>query len=333
MSIQDDIDKLGASGNAKGQCAKCGDENPYSSIVCSGCGARLPWADAVSDKARATASTHAPLSIASARATVNPGASGSGSGSGGSRGLVTPTVATMLLIVGGLIGAAVVVPNFVSRSAMVQPTPAAELQAPRSAQAAPSSVPTYQAPVAQAPQEAPPAQDSTLVQRSRRAAASAPQAPARQLQLPAVDAVSNVPQLVADISQDIRGAQSKQEAEAVAFACRGLEQDLQARIRRDLDNRFIWGEWSVAMSQLANAAEYKDASFDDPGGAIGQTKLYTMASLLTAAQGSAVQTQRLIEEKNNPALAQQHREEFRRRMDYYEAQQRPVNGPVIDGRR
>lgn len=41
MSIQDDIDRLGA-GNAKGQCAKCGDENAYSSIVCSGCGARLP---------------------------------------------------------------------------------------------------------------------------------------------------------------------------------------------------------------------------------------------------------------------------------------------------
>lgn len=69
MRIRDDIDKLGASSSdtAKGQCAKCGDENPYSSIACSGCGARLPWADAVSDKARANASTHAPLSIASAR--------------------------------------------------------------------------------------------------------------------------------------------------------------------------------------------------------------------------------------------------------------------------
>jgi uncharacterized OB-fold protein len=39
MSIQDDIDKLGVSSSTKGQCAKCGDENLYSSIACSGCGA------------------------------------------------------------------------------------------------------------------------------------------------------------------------------------------------------------------------------------------------------------------------------------------------------
>lgn len=42
MSIQDDIDKLGTSGSAKGKCAKCGDENPYSSIACSSCRERLP---------------------------------------------------------------------------------------------------------------------------------------------------------------------------------------------------------------------------------------------------------------------------------------------------
>lgn len=272
----------------------------------------------MSDKARATASTHAPLSIASARATVNPSASGSGSGSGGSRGPIVPAVATVLLIAGGLIGAAVMVPNFISRSATVQPTPATELQAPRSAQAAPSSAPASQAPAVQAPQDARPAQDSAPVRGSRRVAARAPQAPVRQLQLPSVDAVDNVPQLVADISRDIRGAQSKQEAEAVAFACRGLEQELQARMRRDLDNRFVWGEWSTAMSQLANAAEYKSASFDDPGGAIGPTKLSTMAVMLNAAQGSGVQTQRLIEEKNNPALAQQRRDAFHRQVESYE---------------
>ena len=342
MSIQDDIDKLGASDSAKGQCAKCGDENPYSSIVCSGCGARLPWADAVKDRARATASTHAPLSIASARATVNPGGSGSGgSGSGGSRGPIAPAVATVLLIAGGLIGAAVVAPNFISRSATVQPTPAGELQAPRSAQAAPSSAPAYQAPaqapVAAAPQDAsqdaPSAQDAAPVRGPRRAAASAPQAPARPVQLPSVDAVDNVPQFVADISQDIRGAQSKQEAEAVAFACRGLKQELQARMRNDPDDRFICGQWSIAMSQLEGAANFKSASFDDPGGAIGQTKLTNMAAMLNAAQGAAATTQQLIEEKNNPALAQQRRDAFRSQADAYTQQQRPADGPVIDGRR
>ena len=164
MSIQDDIDKLGASGGAKGQCAKCGDENLYSSIACSGCGARLPWADAVSDKARANASTHAPLSIANARATVNqpPGNSGPGGGSGSARGPVAPALATVLLIAGALVGAAVVVPNFTSRSETVQPTSAAGLQAPRSAQAAPSSLPASQAP-APAPQDAAAGMGGTLV--------------------------------------------------------------------------------------------------------------------------------------------------------------------------
>jgi hypothetical protein len=31
-----------------GTCDACGDENPYSNIVCTGCGARLPWADTLS---------------------------------------------------------------------------------------------------------------------------------------------------------------------------------------------------------------------------------------------------------------------------------------------
>ncbi|MDQ3813619.1 MAG: hypothetical protein M3347_06675 [Armatimonadota bacterium] len=31
----------------KGFCPRCGDANPYTNLVCSGCGARLPWADAV----------------------------------------------------------------------------------------------------------------------------------------------------------------------------------------------------------------------------------------------------------------------------------------------
>lgn len=274
-----------------------------------------------------------PLSIASARATVNPGASGSGSGSGGSRGLVTPTVATVLLIVGGLIGAAVVVPSFVSRSATVQPTPAAELQAPRSVQAAPSSAPTYQDSVVQAPQEAPPAQDSALVRRSRRAAARAPHAPARQIQVPSVDAVDSVPQFVADIAADIRNAPTQQEADVHAFACRGIAEQLRQRMLSDRDSMDIYAQWRTAMSHLESAAQYKSASFDDPGGAIGQTKLTTMDAMLNAAQGDAVQTQRFTEEKRNPALVQQRREDFHPRMDYYESQQRPASGPIMDGSR
>lgn len=323
MSIQDDIDKLGASGSAKGQCAKCGDENPYSSIVCSGCGARLPWADAVKDRAQATASTHAPLSIASARATVNPGGSGPGAGSGGSRGPVAPAVATVLLIAGALIGGAVMVPNFISRSETVQPTPAGELQAPRSTQApAPAYQAPVQAPVAQAPQAAPP------VQRPQRAAARAPQA---RPQMPPVDAVDSVPQLVADISQDIRNAPTKEEAEAHAFACRGMVEQLNAKMRADFDKVNLYSSWSSAMGHLESAARYKSASFDDPGGAIGQTKLSNMAASLNAAQGAAITTQRFIEEQNNPALAQQRREEFRRRMDSYENFNQSVARPA-DGR-
>lgn len=316
MSIRDDIDKLGASSSdtAKGQCAKCGDENPYSSIVCSGCGARLPWADAVSDKARATASTHAPLSIASARATVNPpsGSSGGGSGSGGSRGPIGPAIATVLLIVGGLIGAAVVVPNFVSRSETVQPTPAG-LAAPRSAQPMPSSAPVYQAPPVQAPQVAPPAPPP--VERSRRAAARAPQAPR---QTPSVDAVDNIPQMVADISADIRSAPSQQEADAHAFACQGMIEKLNEKMRSDPGNADLYGQWSKTMGHLESAAMYKSASFDDPGGATGETKLATMGAMLNAAQGAATTTQQMIEERRNPALARQRREEFRKRLDSYE---------------
>ena len=334
MSIQDDIEKLGASDSAKGQCAKCGDENLYSSIACSGCGARLPWADAVKDRARATATTHAPLSIASARATVNQTPGGSGPGSGGSRGPVAPAVATVLLIAGGLIGASVVVPNFISRSETVQPTPSVELQAPRSAQAAPSSAPVYQpppqAPVAQAPQVAPPAQAPAPMQRPQRAAARAPQA---QQQMPSVDAVDSVPRLVADISRDIRNASSQQEADAHAFACRGMVEQLNAKMRADFDKVDLYSSWSSAMSHLESAARYKSASFDDPGGAIGQVKLSNMAASLGAAQGAAITTQRFIEEQNNPALARQRQEDFRRRMDSYESQQRPAEGPIFNGAR
>lgn len=39
MSIQDDIDKLGASGNAKGLCAKCGGEN-HTAPSCAPAAAR-----------------------------------------------------------------------------------------------------------------------------------------------------------------------------------------------------------------------------------------------------------------------------------------------------
>ena len=321
MSIQDDIEKLGVGG-AKGQCAKCGDENLYSSIACSGCGARLPWADAVSDKARANASTHAPLSIASARATVNQAPSSSGSG--GSRGPVAPAVATVLLIAGALVGAAVVAPNFTSRSETVQPTPA-EMQAPRSTQA---PAPVYQAPVAQAPQAAPPVQASAPVQRPQRAAARAPQAPR---QMPSVDAVDSVPQLVADISADIRNAPTQQEADAHAFACRGMVEQLNAKMRADFDKVDLYSSWSSAMSHLESAARYKSASFDDPGGVIGQAKLSNMAASLSAAQGAAITTQRFIEERNNPALARQRYEDFRRRMDSYESQQRPADGPILNG--
>lgn len=99
------------------------------------------------------------------------GNSGGGSGSGGSRGPIAPAIATVLLIVGGLIGAAVVVPNFVSRSKTVQPTPATNSQAPRSAQAPPWSAPVYQALSVQAPQVAPPAQAPAPMPCSQRAAA------------------------------------------------------------------------------------------------------------------------------------------------------------------
>lgn len=323
MSIQDDINKLDTSGSAKGQCAKCGDENLYSSIACSGCGARLPWADAVSDKARATASTHAPLSIASARATVNPPAS-STPGSGGSRGPIAPAVATVLLIAGGLIGAAVVAPNFISRSETVQPTPAAGLQARPSAQAAPSSAPAYQAPpvsapVAPAPQVAPPVQAPSRAQGARRAA------PARQA--PSVDASDNVPQIVADISSDIRNSRSKEETDAHAFACAGMVEQLNEKMRSEPDRVDIYSSWSSAMSALQQAAEDKSASFDDPGGALGQTKIYSMEASLNAARGSAISTQRFIEERRNPALARQRRQDFRDRANSYEQQQRPQNDP------
>ena len=30
-----------------GHCPRCGDANPYTAMVCTGCGSRLPWADAI----------------------------------------------------------------------------------------------------------------------------------------------------------------------------------------------------------------------------------------------------------------------------------------------
>jgi hypothetical protein len=35
-----------------GKCHRCGDDNPYTNIVCSGCGSRLPWADALDEERR-----------------------------------------------------------------------------------------------------------------------------------------------------------------------------------------------------------------------------------------------------------------------------------------
>lgn len=56
MSIQDEVEKLDTP---KGQCARCGDFNPYTAIVCASCNSRLPWADAVNSQARAKATTRA----------------------------------------------------------------------------------------------------------------------------------------------------------------------------------------------------------------------------------------------------------------------------------
>jgi hypothetical protein len=36
-----------STSSSQGQCPRCGDDNPYTGIVCSGCYSRLPWADAV----------------------------------------------------------------------------------------------------------------------------------------------------------------------------------------------------------------------------------------------------------------------------------------------
>jgi DNA-directed RNA polymerase subunit M/transcription elongation factor TFIIS len=35
-----------------GACPKCGDLNSYTSLACSGCGGRLPWADALDEDRR-----------------------------------------------------------------------------------------------------------------------------------------------------------------------------------------------------------------------------------------------------------------------------------------
>lgn len=148
--------------------------------------------------------------------------------------------------------------------------------------------------------------------------------------MPSVDAVDNIPQLVADISQDIRNVPSQQEADAHAVACRGMIERLNEQMRSDPDGADLYASWSTAMSHLESAAELKSASFDDAGGAIGQTKLLSMGASLQAAQGAAISTQRLIEQRGNPALARQRQEKFRERANSYEEQQRPSDEHILN---
>lgn len=51
-----------SSSSSQGQCAKCGALNDYTSLACSACGARLPWAGAVSPSQARTQPLTQPLS-------------------------------------------------------------------------------------------------------------------------------------------------------------------------------------------------------------------------------------------------------------------------------
>ena len=62
---------MAAMNATHGQCARCGDENPYTGIVCSGCGSRLPWAEA-STTARRMANNPTALSPAQAKPVQPP---------------------------------------------------------------------------------------------------------------------------------------------------------------------------------------------------------------------------------------------------------------------
>lgn len=56
------------STQARGECPGCKTPNTYTSVICTMCGARLPWADAVAPKPSATqTATPAPASPAPAK--------------------------------------------------------------------------------------------------------------------------------------------------------------------------------------------------------------------------------------------------------------------------
>jgi hypothetical protein len=43
----------------QGNCARCGEADAYRNVVCTGCGSRLPWADALDEARREAVKAHA----------------------------------------------------------------------------------------------------------------------------------------------------------------------------------------------------------------------------------------------------------------------------------
>ena len=126
-SIQQEVQNLD---NPTGTCPRCGEHNLYTNLACTVCGARLPWADAITHGAtNVTTSTHSPLSIATARVTVNhaPKQSPLDDARDALRSK-TPLVVLALLMAGGLMGIALVGP-YILRSdpapTNANPTPTA----------------------------------------------------------------------------------------------------------------------------------------------------------------------------------------------------------------
>ena len=331
MSIQEEVEKLGQgttmqSGVTKGQCTSCGDYNPYTATICAGCGSRLPWADALSGNAKATASTHAPLSIANARATVNPSAPASqgSAASASSNRWFGSTGAVALLVVGALIGAAIVAPNFASFSKPTPPKGDPPTAMPTPNVKAPAVSPaTPQRPTVSPSQPQPDQGQPTLPQPAVTPQQPALQSDADDYQLPMKE-TDSVPQIIADISADIKAANTAVRADQITFACHRIEANLRDQARNNVKDVDISSNWAMAMGHLASAAEAKSALLSNPPDYDVQRLSMNLNAELFNAKNSGKAAQQFIDEKNNPDLARQNRERFRQRTDEYERYNRDV---------
>lgn len=131
----------------------------------------------------------------------------------------------------------------------------------------------------------------------------------------------SVSQQVADISASIRAARTPQEANAHVVASSRMAQILDDKMRENAtnpDKAFLYSTWANTMRSLANAASNKQASLENPNPTIASTKAAMVDVDLNAARGGATETERAIQNVQNPQLAAQRQSDLRAKTQDFE---------------